>query len=89
MIAEALVDIYSRLGISEEMLSDMETQFVSECMSELSRLLRKQPQQLRTTQPVTVLWKNSTGHYKEHVETVVLETATSMEPISQCLTLRL
>ena len=46
-IAEALVDIYSRLGVPEEVLSDMSTQFVSECMKEVSRLLRIR--QLTTT----------------------------------------
>ena len=44
-VAEALVDIYNRLGVLEEVLSDMGTQFVSECMKEVSRLLR----QLTTT----------------------------------------
>ena len=38
-VAEALVNMYSRLGIPEEVLSDMGTQFVSECMQEVSRLL--------------------------------------------------
>ena len=38
-VAEALVDMYSRLGVSEEILSDMGAQFVSECMQEVSRLL--------------------------------------------------
>ena len=36
--AEALVDMYSRLGVPEEILSDLGTQFVSECMQEVSRL---------------------------------------------------
>ena len=31
-VAEALVDMFSRLGIPEEILSDLGTQFVSECM---------------------------------------------------------
>ena len=38
-VAEALVDIYSRLGIPEEVLSDLGPQFVSECMKEVARLL--------------------------------------------------
>ena len=38
-VAEALVDIYSRLGIPEEVLNDMGPQFVSECMKEVARLL--------------------------------------------------
>ena len=38
-VAEALVDMYSRLGVPEEVLSDMVAQFVSECMAEVSKLL--------------------------------------------------
>ena len=38
-VAKALVDIFSRVGIPEEILSDQGTQFVSDCMKEVSRLL--------------------------------------------------
>ena len=38
-VAEALLDLYSRLGIPEEVLSDLGTQFISDCMQEVSRLL--------------------------------------------------
>ena len=38
-VAEALVDMYSRLGVPEEVLSNLGAQFVSECMQEVSRLL--------------------------------------------------
>ena len=38
-VAEALVDIFSRLGVPEEILSDLGTQFVSECMKDVTRLL--------------------------------------------------
>ena len=38
-VAEALVDMFSRLGVPEEILSDLGTQFVSNCMKEVSRLL--------------------------------------------------
>ena len=31
-VAEALVDIFSRLGVPEEILSDQGTQFVSDCL---------------------------------------------------------
>ena len=37
--AKALLSLYSRLGIPEGVLSDMGSQFVSECMQEVSRLL--------------------------------------------------
>lgn len=38
-VAEALVSIFSRVGIPESMLSDCGTQFTSEVMKEVSRLL--------------------------------------------------
>ncbi|GFR81479.1 Pol polyprotein [Elysia marginata] len=38
-VAEALVDIYSRPGIAEEVLSDQGTQFMSDCMKKVCRLL--------------------------------------------------
>ena len=38
-VAEALVDILSSLGVSEEILSDLGTQFVSECMEDVAQLL--------------------------------------------------
>ena len=38
-VAEALLDIYSRVGIPEEVLTDQGTQFMSKCMQEVSRLL--------------------------------------------------
>ena len=34
-VEEALVDIFSRLGVAEEILSDFGTLFVSECMKEV------------------------------------------------------
>ena len=38
-VAEALVDIYSRLGIPEKVLSDRGAQFISDCMKEVCKLL--------------------------------------------------
>ncbi|WP_353804766.1 DDE-type integrase/transposase/recombinase, partial [Acinetobacter baumannii] len=38
-VAEALVDMFSRLGVPEEILTDLGTQFVSDCMKEVNRLL--------------------------------------------------
>ena len=38
-VAETLVDIYSRLGVPEEILSNQGTQFISDCMKEVCRLL--------------------------------------------------
>ncbi|RUS77740.1 hypothetical protein EGW08_014499 [Elysia chlorotica] len=38
-VAGALVNIYSRLGVPEEILTDQDTQFMSACMREVNRLL--------------------------------------------------
>ena len=38
-VAEALLDVYSRVGVPEEVLSDLGTQFTSNRMKEVSRLL--------------------------------------------------
>ena len=38
-VAEALLDVYSCVGVPEEVLSDLGTQFVSQCMKEVTRLL--------------------------------------------------
>ena len=38
-VSEALLDIYSRVGVPKEVLTDMGTQFTSEVMKEVGRLL--------------------------------------------------
>lgn len=38
-VAEALLELYTRVGLPEEVLSDLGTQFISETMNEVSRLL--------------------------------------------------
>ena len=38
-VAEALLDVYSRVGVPKEVFSNLGTQFVSECMKEVTRLL--------------------------------------------------
>ena len=37
-VAEALVDFFNRLGVPEEILSDLGMQFVSECIKEMTLL---------------------------------------------------
>ncbi|GFO39368.1 retrovirus-related pol polyprotein from transposon gypsy [Plakobranchus ocellatus] len=39
MVAQALLDIYSWLGVPVEVFSDKRTQFMSDCMREICRLL--------------------------------------------------
>ena len=50
-VAEALLDIYSRVGIHEEVLTDQGTQFMSECMQEVSRLVTIRVLPVRRTIP--------------------------------------
>ena len=38
-VAETLLDLFSRIGFPEEILSDMGTQFISDCMKKVERLL--------------------------------------------------
>ena len=38
-VAEALFDLYSRVVIPEEVLNNLGTQFVSDCLQEVSKLL--------------------------------------------------
>ena len=38
-VVEALLDLYSRVGIPQEVLSDLGTQFASDCTQEMSKLL--------------------------------------------------
>lgn len=38
-VAEALMDIFSRVGVPQEMLTDMGTQFTSSLLKEVSRLI--------------------------------------------------
>ena len=38
-VAEALLDMYSRVRVPEEVLSDLRTQFTSDCVKKMSRLL--------------------------------------------------
>ena len=39
-VANALVSVYSRLGIPSEILTDQGRQFAAECMKEVNRLLQ-------------------------------------------------
>ena len=55
-VAEALFDIYSRVGIPEEVLTDQGTQFLSECMQEVSTLLNIKVSLVRHTIPFVTDW---------------------------------
>ena len=57
-VAKALLNKYSRVGVPEEVLSDLGTQFTSDCMKEVSRLLSIL--RLPLTIPLaTDYWRNS------------------------------
>ncbi len=76
-VAEALVDMFSRLGIPEEILTDRGSQFTSEVMHEVSRLLSLR--QLTTTPKIDeismqfslqLLIKDKT-HFTEHSSSLI------------------
>ena len=50
-VAEALVSIFSRVGIPNEVLTDMSTQYTSAVMKEVSRLLSFK----QLVKPLTIL----------------------------------
>ena len=65
-VAEALVEMFSRVGIPDEMLTDCGSQFTAEVMKEVSRLLSLQ--QLTTTPlPSDVQWLS--GAFPSYNET--------------------
>ena len=55
-VAEALLHIYSRVGIPEEVLADQGTQFMSKCMQEVSRLLSIRVSPVCHTTPFVTDW---------------------------------
>ena len=60
-VVEALLD-YNRVGIPEDVLNDLGTQFVSECMQEVSRLLSNRRLIAASFYPIfNVLTKSSTA----------------------------
>ena len=81
--------------IPEKILSYMGTQFVSECMSEVSRLLIKHQETDNNSLPSSLQRSFGKIHRdaKVHAKTAAAElgTATSVEPMCQCqcLTVRL
>ena len=73
-VAEALVDMFSRLGIPEEMLTDCGAQFVSKLMKEVSKLLSIK--QLTTTpyHPMcNGLVERLNGHLKQTLKRMCAE----------------
>ena len=77
------MDIYSQLGVLEEILSEMEAQFVSECMGEVSRLL-KFIYSNTIIRRATVLLKK---YFEDYIMAVMCRVTTIMEPIHQCVTI--
>ena len=63
--AEALIAIFSRVGIPIEMLIEHESRVTIEVMNEVSRLLSLQQLTTVTDRTVKVRWKNSTLYYSK------------------------
>ena len=56
VVAEALLDIYSRVDIPEEVLTDQGTQFVSACMQEYPDYLALRVIPVCLTTPIVTDW---------------------------------
>ena len=67
-VEEALVNIFRRLGVPEEILSDLGTQFVSDCMKEVTRLLSIK--QITTT-PYHPMCNGLTDNNEAYVKEIV------------------
>ena len=82
-VTEALVDIYSRLGIPEEVLSDQGTQFISDCMKEVCKLLGVSQSITTPYHPMcSGLVENFNGTLK-----MLRRTTKAVAPLHQCPTL--
>lgn len=57
-VEEALVEIFCRLGMPVEMLTDMGSQFTSELMAETSHLIHFDNRRLRRTTPCATEWSS-------------------------------
>ena len=67
-VAETLVNIFCRLRVSEEILSDLGTQFVSDCMKEVTRMLSIK--QLNTI-PYHPMCNDLSGKFNGALETML------------------
>ena len=70
-VTDALVDIYSCFGIPDEVLSDQGTQFISDCMKEVCKLLGVS-QSTTTPYNLNVQWP--AGEVQRHIEEDAEET---------------
>ena len=68
-VSEALVDMFSRLGIPEEILNDLGAQFILTCMTEINRLLSIR--HLTTTPYVQWISRKIPWHTQKYVDKVI------------------
>ena len=85
IVAEALVDIFSRLGIPEEILSDLGTQFVSDCMEEVNRLLSIR--HLTTTPYHPMAGLTFQRHAEGYAQETMRRAARTVAQIHKCIAL--
>ena len=76
-IAEASVNIFNRLGVPEEILSDLGTQLVSDCMKEVTRLLSIK--QITTTPYHPAMCNGLTEKFNGTMK-LILKTLCSEQP---------
>ena len=78
-VAETLLDMYSRVGVPKEVLSDLGTQFTSDCMKEVSRTVH----QVTYDSPLPSRLQRISGEIQWNLKTDVEEVmprATSSVP---------
>ena len=86
-VAGALVDIYSRLGIPEEVLSDQGAQFISDCMKEVCKLLGVSQSTTTPYHPMcNGLVEKFKWHIEEDAEETLQRTTKAVAPLHQCPT---
>ena len=82
-VAEALVDMFSRLDMPEEILSDFGTHFVSECVEEVNRLLSFRHQTTRPYQPAC----NGPIEPEGYIQETMRRAAMTVAQIHKCIAL--
>ena len=84
-VAEAMFDMFSRVGFPQEILHDLGTQFVSEVMKEVSRLLSMKQLTSTPYHPIcNGLVERFNGTTETNAKEVVCRRATRLGSLCEC-----